>query len=217
MKLKKRKNKTLLIALIAVAIIMLSLVAGLIIHSTSSSNSQEEHEPYEIKDVVLSANPSKYSYYVGENFDPTGVRIQVLTYDYDLSYFVDHTKLSFSGFDSSKVNDNVTITVSYKGFSTSFNVKVVPEPDPTPHIANIEIVGFKTEYTLQEWLDGVRVLGSKLKLNYDDGNVVEKNIQYSMIYGYTQEVSAPCTVEITIKYNDNGELHELPVTITITE
>lgn len=210
---KKKKNIVILCIAVAISIIAAAVGVALVVNQ----NNYTEPNGTDITKIMIATNPNKTIYYVGESFDPLGASIQVLTYNMDYTYFVDHTKLSFSGFDSSEVNDNVTITVSYKGFSTSFNVKVVPEPDPTPHIANIEIVGFKTEYTLQEWLDGVRVLGSKLKLNYDDGNVVEKNIQYSMIYGYTQEVSAPCTVEITIKYNDNGELHELPVTITITE
>lgn len=210
----KKKRKIVILCVVATILIIAAAVGAVLV---INQNSYTEPNGTDITKIMIATNPSKTIYYVGESFDPSGTSIQVLTYNMDYTRFVDHTKLSFSGFDSSEVNDNVTITVSYKGFSTSFNVKVVPEPDPTPHIANIEIVGFKTEYTLQEWLDGVRVLGSKLKLNYDDGSVVEKNIQYSMIYGYTQEVSAPCTVEITIKYNDEGDLHELPVTITITE
>lgn len=211
---KKKRTKTILIVLAVVAIIA---VLGAVFLLINKSNQGDEKEPGDITDIQFSAYPNKSTYYVGEEFDPTGVRVQVLTYDYDLSYFVDHTKLTFSGFDSSEVNDALPITVSYKGFTTSFNVKIVPEPDPTPHITDIEVVGLKTEYTLEEWLSGVRVLGSKLRLIYSDESVVEKNVQYSMIYGYTQEVSAPCSVEITIKYNDNGDLHEIPVTITITE
>lgn len=216
MKLKKKRSKVFNIILIVAGVALLGLIIGLIIHFIPDK--QEEHDPYEIKNIQLSAYPSKSIYYVGEEFDPTGCRIQVLTYDYDLSYFVDYTKLTFSGFDSSEVNDSLPITVSYRGFTTSFNVKIIEPPSDTPTLSSYEVCDLKTEYRMNEWNEyGINVVGGTLKFIYSDGSVKE-NIYIQTIWcSGIVKVDEPCQIEITITYDDDGRLYQIPVTITITE
>lgn len=212
---KKRTKATLIVLAVVVAIIA---IIGTVLLLISKSNQDNEKEPGEITDIQFSAYPNKSTYYIGEEFDPTGVRVQVLTYDYDLSYFVDHTKLSFSGFDSSEANDALPITVSYKGFTTSFNIKIIEPQSATPTLTSYEVCNLKTEYPISMWNEyGIDVVGATLKFVYSDGSTKEDiYIQKHWFSGITK-VDAPCELEVIIQYDDGGTLREIPVKITITE
>ena len=217
MKLQRKGDKTkkvIIIVAIVVAAIVLVALAGLAILSMFN----EEIDEKGIDKISVYSLPSKTTNYLGEEFDPTGLKIQVITNNTDYNYFVDYEQLTCSGFDSSTVNESLTITVSYKGYSETFTVKVIERPVEIPHIVDIELVGFKTTYTMEKWnTSGPSVIGATINRIYSDGSIVEGlPLQKKWIYGGESIVDAPGTLDITIKYNDNGTLIEKVVTITIT-
>ena len=122
MRLKKQNNKRIIIISIIAIVVVLALVAcGVLIYINSQK--APEMKPDDIIGIEISSRPSLTEYFVGEQFKPEGARVQVMTHDYEKSYFVDHTALSFSGFDGSKLGEQV-ITVTYKGFTTTFTITV---------------------------------------------------------------------------------------------
>lgn len=217
MKLKsQKKNNAIIIAVIALAVIAVIAIAAVIISTVSKNN--EIKKGLEIDRIMVSTPSYKTEYFVGEEFDPTGAMVQVITKDTANNHFVDYTQLSFSGFDSSVVNDAVVITVSYKGHTTTFNVKIKDHPSANPTPASIELVNFKTTYTMAEWNSkGPSSRGVTINCTYSDGSVMQgRELKDNMIYGY-KKVDAPSTVELTIKVNYAGTVIEKVVTITITE
>lgn len=216
---KKDKNKKiLLIAGVALAVIVVVLLAVMLLWPKGGTITGKQDT--DIISIVLSNNPAKSTYFVGETFDPTGARIQVLTHNSDYTHFVDYTELTFSGFDSSVANDAVTVTVSYKGFTTTFNVKVVEMPTDDPVITKVEVVDFKSTYTLSQWNEnGPSTYKAYVVFTYSDGttygSLEETPVKRSYLSGY-KKLSAPGTTELTIKYDKDGIKAETTVTVTIT-
>lgn len=215
---KKDKNKKiLLIAGVALAVIVVVLLAVMLLWPNGTITGKQDTD---ITNIVLSNKPAKSTYFVGETFDPTGARIQVLTHNSDYTHFVDYTELTFSGFDSSVANDAVTITVSYKGFTTTFNVKVVEMPADDPIITKVEVIDFQSTYTLENWNTyGPSTYKAYVVFTYSDGSTYgsleETPLKRSYLSGY-QKLSAPGTTELTIKYDNGGIKAETTVTVTIT-
>lgn len=219
MKLRSKKSKApIIIGIVAGVIVLLAIIAGIVLMSLSNSSNPENKNGEDIESISISSLPDKTIYYVGEEFDPTGAGIQVLTYDMAYTSFVGHGSLTFSGFDSSAPNDAQVITVAYQGFTTTFTVQILPAPTTPPALDKIEVQNFRTTYPMDEWNKyGPDVLGASVKFIYADGTEGEtKSLQPSWIYGATK-VSGPCTLDITIKYNHDGVLCEQVITITITE
>ncbi len=217
MKLQSKKSKRLtIIGIVVAAIVLVALIIGAILLFGINAK-DEEYQPTDIVNIVVSSYP-KTTYYVGESFDSTGTKIQVLTYDMAYTSFVGYGSLTFSGFDSSAPNDAQVITVAYQGFTTTFTVQILPAPTTPPALDKIEVQNFRTTYPMDEWNKyGPDVLGASVKFIYADGTEGEtKSLQPSWIYGATK-VSGPCTLDITIKYNHDGVLCEQVITITITE
>lgn len=216
---KKDKNKKiLLIAGIAVAVIVVILLALFLLAPEGEILGSKQDT--DIVRIVVSNSPAKSTYFVGETFDPTGTRIQAITHNSDYTHFVDYSELTFSGFDSSVANDEVTITVSYKGFTTTFNVKVVELPADDPVITKVEVVDFQSTYTLDNWNTyGPSAYKAYVVFTYSDGSTYgsleETPVKRNYLSGY-QKLSAPGTTELTIKYDKDGIKAETTVTITIT-
>lgn len=216
---KKDKNKKILL-LVASAIILIAVIVTGVILLTPNGELQGGKKDTDIISIVVSNHPDKSNYFVGETFDPTGMRIQVLTHNSDYTHFVDYTELTFSGFDSSVANDAVTVTVSYKGFTTTFNVKVVEMPTDDPVITKVEVVDFKSTYTLSQWNEnGPSTYKAYVVFTYSDGttygSLEETPVKRSYLSGY-KKLSAPGTTELTIKYDKDGIKAETTVTVTIT-
>ena len=216
MKLNTNKRKKLLIVLAAV--VALSVIAGIVaIIITVNANKQEAEDKNIVRGVSIASSPTKTVYYVGEAFDPTGTKIQVLTNSANYTYFVDWDQLTFEGFDSSVANEKLTITVSYKGYTTTFNVEVKDHEPETPTLTGLEVYNFETTYQLEEWNKyGPNSTGAYIRCIYSDGSVVEDIVlKDKYIFGVTKLSSAGAT-EITIKYSDGVTTVETTVEITVT-
>ncbi|MBQ9978761.1 MAG: bacterial Ig-like domain-containing protein [Clostridia bacterium] len=218
MKLQNKKNqttKTVVIAIVAVVLIVLIIGA---IFVFGGDNSTPKHNATDIVGISMSAFP-KMEYYVGEELESKGAKVQVLTYDMTYTSFVEYGSLTFSGFDSSTPVEEQVITVSYKGFTTTFTVTIKEIPQETPNVESFEIFDFKTTITMSDWNEFgpiSLIRGSTLKIVYSDGTMGDPvYVDPSWVWGY-QKVSQPGTFDLTIKYNNDGTLYEKVVTITIT-
>mgnify|MGYP003298100591 CR=1 FL=1 len=220
MKLRsKNSRKKSIISIIAIlsAIIILVLFATLAIQRLSNSSKLEDQT---VKDIFLTSPSKRTVYYVGEEFDPTGLQIQVIAGSNKYTRFVNYgdPELTVTGFDSSTVNEALPITVSYMGFTTTFNVQVKEHENVAPTLQSIDVINFKTTYSLKDWnMFGPESMGATIKCTYSDGSVVENiALKDKNISGVTQ-VDGPCTTEITVEYNDGATVVSTQVTITITE
>ncbi|WP_025724383.1 bacterial Ig-like domain-containing protein [Acholeplasma granularum] len=79
-------------------------------------------------------NPTKLEYFIDETFDDTGLVVKV-KFDDDSEEVLDKSKYTVTGFDSTKA-DTVTISVTYKTFTKTFEVTVVAE-DKAPIVVGL--------------------------------------------------------------------------------
>lgn len=226
MKLQNNKKKRIIIAVVIAVVLLLVIAVGIAVASFLNSpygdviKQPETNESGETG-IVMASFP-KQQYYIGEEFDSTGAKIQVLTETNASTYFVDYTDngLTFSGFDSSTPGEKV-ITVSYKGFTTTYTVVINQYQGNNPEITKIEVCGMRTTYSLKNWnSSGPSDLNTYLVFTYSDGStygsLAETPVSRSDMYGYTK-MDAPGTTEITVKYIVDGVEYSATVTITITE
>lgn len=213
----KINNKTIIVLAIILAVVLVAGIVAIIV-GVDSAQKQDKFNKEVIR-INVSSRPAKLVYYVGETFDPTGLKLQVVTNHQDESYFVEYNEeMNFSGFDSSEPNNAQTITVSYMGFSTTFVVEIKEKPSLAPVLESIEVYNFKTTYTLADWNKyGPSVTGARIRCVYSDGSTEEDIIlKNSYIYGFKKLESAG-TTEIIIKYTIGSVTVQTNVTITITE
>lgn len=232
---KTKTTKTLIIVVVSIVVVLALIGVGFLIVKSLNGNNGGTHQSggngdpnvngNEIDYIRVSVMPNKSTYYVGEAFDPTGTKIQVVTKDTAYTYFVDYTKLEFSGFDSSIANDSVAVTVTYKGFTTTLKVKVAEIPgsessSTNPDVVNVEAFMFTT-YTKDEWNTyGPSDLDAYIVLTYADGTVFgsveETPIKRGDMYVQDEHMNAPGITYVTITYELNGDTYEVTVPITIT-
>ena len=72
---------------------------------------------------ITRTKPNKLVYSIGEEFDPTGMTVSVKSYD-ATTEVVDLSLVSVSGFENNTPGVK-NVTVSYKGYTSSFSVRVV--------------------------------------------------------------------------------------------
>ena len=215
MKLQNKSDKRKkLIIIIAAVVAVLALIVGVVCFIVFS-NEQPQIETG-IDKIILSSTPNKTGYFIGETFEPAGTKIQVIMKNDDNFYFIEHSELTFSGFDSTTVGEKV-ITVTYRGFTTSFKITVSERPSDTPYVTDIEISNFQDSYSKDFWNEyGPQVAGASIKLIYSDESTQEGIwLQSDWISGY-EKVSSTGTTTITIKYDTGAKIIEKVVTITIT-
>lgn len=220
---KQKQRNTIII--VAVAFIAIAAVIGLIVGLISNSGggglfaTTTTREPLEMRGINISIYPTKTHYYVGEEFDPTGISVQVIMNHQDSTYFIGENELTFEGFDSSVVNDALLITASYKGYTTSFTVVVKEMPKEDPTLVSIRLSDtFQDTYTLDWWNTyGPDLRTPTLIATYSDGS--EKEITDANLYKLAkgiEDVTAPGNTSFTIKYSENGIMVETTITVTIT-
>ena len=204
---KQRIRKILITLAIIVAVIALVIGVALVVNSVV-----QEKKGQEIDKIVISGMPKKQEYYLGEQFEPNGLRVQVFTKDMKNTYFVDFTQLTISGFDSSAINESVEITVSYKGHSATFTIKVKDHEPQPPHLVSIEVKDLKTTYSLEKWnKNGPDYNGAYLLCTYSDGTT--ENVWIQSTWATQREImDAPGKTYVTIEYM--GKSIQVEFTIT---
>lgn len=219
MKLHSNRKNKIIIAIVAILVLLVvGVTVGVII--------SKDQENKTITGILLSAPPTKTTYEIGEEFDPTGLKIQVIAGNNKYSPFVKYGEpgLTVSGFDSSKATDSQVITVSYKGFTTTFTVKI-KDNTPPPTLVSIEVRDLHTTYTVTRWnKNGPSLANAYLILTYSDGSTKGSYEETPLLWDYVEplsDVEGAGTTQMVINYTEgegeNAVVVSTTVTITITE
>lgn len=211
MKINFSKKKLIIIGSVLLAIIVLALSIILIVNAVDGNK---------IKKIVLSKSPDKTTYSLNQEAEYEGILLHVIKKNGKFEIVNDISLMTFSGFDSSKENDNLTINVEYEGFSTSFKVKIVDDtPKPKPIISRIylETLPNKLSYTVNDNLD---VTGGIIVREYIDGTKVRVNLMVKDVTGFkAAKASGAGNYDLTVTYEDleTGIIKTTTYQITITE
>ena len=209
---KKRNNKIIIISVAVVILLLIGVVVGVILIKNSLKNTQD---PY----IMISSPATQLTYYIGDEFKSDGLKVQYIGATNEETYFVDDSQLQFSGFDSSVVNEAVVITVSYKGYTTSYTVAVTEKPAPDQEEKVIQSIAisnnFVTTYTASDWAWGFMDLGGvELTVTYSDGSTEVVPMLKRYFTNLKFDTREPGNYDLIIAYPD--ELNGVTTTITIT-
>ncbi len=170
---------------------------------------------YELVEPVLSSisvkeNPTKTTYIQNEKDLKLDGGILKLTYDDESTQDISMTTegVTTSGFDSSKVGQN-TITISYGGKSTTFQVTIVAEPAKTLSSISVKQKPTKTTYILNE--EKLKLDGGILTLKYDNNTTEELQMTAQGVEttGFSNSTLGPKT--ITISYGGKSTTFEVNI------
>ena len=122
---------------------------------TATFDVEVKEKPVNLTSITIVKKPDKLNYFVGEEFDPSGLVVAAV-YDNNATKAV--TAYTLSGFESTV--GTKTITVEYEGFTATFDVVVKEKPVQLLSI-NVIKQPDKTVYELGEKLDikGMILLG----------------------------------------------------------
>lgn len=221
---KTKRNKTLIIilAIVVAVIVIAALVFGislLVKNNPNMGSSNGNHETI-VQGIVVNSAP-KTEYYVDDEIDLTGLRIQIVTNKVGDLRFVDYPndEMSVTGYDMSKSGEQV-ITVTYQSFTTTFKINVKEYAAPDPTLVSIEVCDLIDTYTVEKWnKNGANLYGAYLKLTYSDGTTKGSYEETPLLWDYVeplQKVSGAGTTKMVIKYIEGGIEVSTTVTITIT-
>lgn len=217
MKLKKKTSKTTKI--IVIIAVILAVAALITVGAVMISKKVDEERGKELNELYISIYPDKLTYYIGEEFDPTGINVQVTANNGNSTFIKDPKQLTFEGFDSSIPCEEQEIKVSYMGVSTTMSVVIKEWPTATPILVAIEVKNLQTTYQIDDWNKykfGYHTEEASIDCIYSDGSVDNIPLSNSYISG-VRAVEAPCMLDIIIKYSNGGVEAQQVITITVTE
>lgn len=162
-----------------------------------------------VESIEVVQLPAVTEYYVGDAFDPSGLAVEAVDnkgnrytltdQDYTLSgYELDHT-------------GTVTITVTYEGKETTFDVTVLERQEPEASLKSLEITQTgKTEYKTGEEFS---TEGMEVTVYYTDGS--SKVIDEYEVSGFDSETAGQKMV--TISYTEDGITVSAVLEVTVTD
>lgn len=211
MKIRKRKSIKIIAIVVPLVIVVLMGLAILLPYAVL------KFDDTIIKTIRIASLPNKTEYFVGEEFDPTGLKIQAIKANGDF-YFVEADKLTIEGFDSSKIDDSVSIKVKFLDQFAYFDVSIIELPTPPPTLNSVSIENFsKATYTIGDWnAYNIDLMGSYFLCKYSDGSESRIGLEYHNIVNW-ESVNAPCVFPLEFEYLERGVLKRVTVNITITE
>ena len=141
--------------------------------------------------ISVKTMPAKFSYFVGESFDQTGLTLTAI-------YSDSSTKTVTSGFTCSGFSSAApgisTVTVQYEGKTATFDVTINPASVSLTGIAVKTLPG-KTVYTIGESFDQT---GLTLALQYSDGSTGTVTEGFACS-GFSSATAGTKTVTVTYK------------------
>lgn len=165
----------------------------------------------DIELVAIESVPTKYTYFIGSEIDPTGGKFEVYYKD-GSSKVVDMTKTMLSGYDMSKVGIQ-TVTANYRGFEKTFNITVMKKP-------NLVSLTLTSQPNTNEFVKGTKFdfTGAQAKAVYDDGTQETIDITPEMTTGGNVNILG----DQTISFEHDGEtvtfdVKVIPVKVTSIE
>lgn len=162
-----------------------------------------------LKEVKVSKQPNKLSYYIGEKLDITGLEVMKV-HSNGYSEVVKLSTTDFKGFDSSVANEKLTVYTIVEGKRIEFSIKII---QPVLVSLKIKSVPTKIKYTLGEKIDlsGLELLGE-----YSDGNQKQIEVTDKNIFGFDSDTPMnKQKIEIRIdKFTKSFEILILPIRVT---
>ena len=166
--------------------LVVSLLVGCNNKSGGNNNGNNSSQAAKsLTSIRVAANPTKTSYNVGDAFDPAGLQVKAVynTGEEDLSA----NDYQLSGFDSNTAGLK-TVTVSYGGKTTTFEVNVVGA-------LSVEEAPEKRHYRKGEELD---LTGLELALVDADGEEIKAiDLDDVQVSGFDKDALGPQTVTLT--------------------
>jgi len=217
MKLRSKNNNTVIIIAIVAVVVVALIVAGVLLAPTIIGHFNKPDPS-----IAVSVSP-KNVYFVGEKFDPTGLKIQVLMGDPDSSYFVSYpnSELKISGFDSSVANESLPLTITYKGMTTTLNVTIKDYPPKNPVLVDMKLsdnfYAHPFSYTVWNKNGPYKRANVNIVLIYDDGSEKEIPLTAEYCSNVDRNLTSAGTTEFTLHYTEGGVRLEKTITVTITE
>lgn len=216
---QKKKKKIALI--VCISLVLVLAIVGVVLLLASSAEADKSDDNV-VTGISVYMYPNSLEYYVGQEFEPEGIKLQVTNKSAEHSYIVDNVnEMIFSGFDSSVANDSLPITVSYQGYSATFTVVIKDYEPPKPTLESIEVCDLVNTCTMERWNKyGPDIYGAYLKLTYSDGSTRGSYEETPLLWEYIEplsKVDGVGTTQMVIKYIDGGIEASTTVTITITE
>lgn len=210
-----KKRTRLIIIIVASILVIAAAVAGILI-AVNAHNEKVEQDKHDrtVIGIIVNVPPTKTVYTVGEEFDPSGIRIQVKTNLQDHTYFIeDASKMQFVGFDSSEPTEDQRITVIYDGWSAIFTVRIKEPEISTPVFVGFEVCDLPTEYSIERWNNyGADYSSTYLLLKYSDGSTSKVWLDPEWA---TERIWMDAPGKTTITYEYLGK--SVTVEFTITE
>ena len=230
----KSVNKKALIIWIsvAVAVLLIAAVAALLIANSIivSENPDKdtgnifenvfggEETPVEdtIKSVQVAKYPDKRTYYCGDWFDKTGLKVYKFMQSGEFTE-VNLDECTITGFDSSVPAESQTITVTYGEFSDTFTVTIKEKIKPIEVFVKSVAVETapKTEYKLGDWLE---TTGGKLTVTYTDDTTKTVDLEPGHVSGFKAAMRIGVGEhDLMVIYVENGVQATTTYKITISE
>ena len=154
--------------------------------------------------ISIASQPTKVNYYTGETFDPSGLAINAI-YSDSTTQNVPSNEYSLSTPNMSTAGQK-TITVSYQGFTTSFNINVTALV-----VTSLTLSGsYPTEFNLN---DTFSYSGLVVTANYNNGGSLTTN-NYS-VTGPNMSTAGQQTVTVNYTGSDVSSAVSASYTITI--
>lgn len=162
-----------------------------------------------LRDVKISKQPDKLSYYIGEELDITGLEVTKVFSD-GKTEVIRLSKTDFSGFDSSVANEKLRVHAIVEGKRIEFTVKII---EANLVSVKINALPTKIKYTLDEKLDlsGIQVIGE-----YSNGNEKRIEITAENVSGFNSKVPV-VNQELRIKidkFTKSFKVEILPIRVT---
>ena len=143
---------------------------------------------YEIEvilDTVTSIeliNGFKNSYFVGEKLDVSGGLLKA-TYLSGNTKEVELTKEMVNGFNSTKANPNLSLTIRYEDKTTTYEVEIVADD-----VVDIEVLNLDNTYFINEGLD---LNGASINVSFLSGKNTNVILTIEMVNGFDSTVLGP--------------------------
>lgn len=156
----------------------------------------------DIDSIAISSQPSKSVYYIGDSLDTSGLAIDL--YSSDGSKKTVSSGYTVSGFDSSSAGTK-TVTVSYDGLTTTFNVTVKTPIITLSSNSKSMAVGDSSVITATTTPSGQTVTWTS------------SNTSVATVSGGTITAKASGSATITAKFTYNGITYSKTCSITVEE
>lgn len=152
---------------------------------------------------VTNANPPRTVYVLGQELDLSKGSITAIIDGESFKVPLNAEGVSVSGYDSSKLGKQ-TVTVTYKGQTTTFEINVV---------ARVIAEEYENAYFIGDAFDTSK---GRLKLTKDDGSVTTVNLNTSAVKVKSFDSSAAGEKEVVLSYTEStGIEHEIKFNVKV--